>query len=295
MKRPTRKSGPPQGLVRLQRFLADAGASSRRGAEELITEGHVLVNDRVVDTLPVFVDPERDVIVVNGSRVRPQAPRHVLVNKPSGIWSERSAPPGKRTVYGLLPAEESHLHVTSPLDAESAGLLLMTSDGRLAQRLDHPSTTLSKTYEIEIEGLADDEFVRQLTRGVYLPDGRVRAESLEVVRRGRDRSLVRAVVSANPVRQLKRALGQLGRRARRVTRTQLGPFSCKGLANGAARRISVVEMQALERGMRARASVYRARRSLPRNRPRTQESRAARVSEASEAKRGPVRRRRLIT
>ncbi len=239
--------GAETGKVRLQKFLSDAGVASRRHAEELILEGHVLVNDRVVDALPAFVDPGRDRVVVDGTPVRPQRLEYFMVNKPKGVVCTNRDPGGRVRVADLLPDLKSRLFPVGRLDAESTGLVLMTNDGELAQRLTHPRYGVPKTYHAEVRGRVPDDLPARLRQGIYLAEGPARADRVEVVYAGNDRSSLLITLREGRNRQIRRMLARLGHPVKKLKRISIGPLSLRGLPLGAARRLTARELAELRR------------------------------------------------
>jgi 23S rRNA pseudouridine2605 synthase len=233
------------GRMRLQKFLSDAGVASRRHAEELILDGRVLVNDEIVDTLPAFVDPQRDRVIVNGALIRPQPLEYFLVHKPKGVVCTNRDPAGRVRASDLLPPLKQRLFPVGRLDEESSGLLLMTNDGELAERITHPRNGVPKVYHAEVRGRVPDDLPERLRRGVYLAEGLARASEVEIVRADRDRSVLLITLREGRNRQVRRMLARLGHAVRRLKRLQIGPLSLKGLPVGGARRLTPVELKTL--------------------------------------------------
>jgi len=194
--------------VRLQRFLSQAGVTSRRKAEALIVEGKVRVNGKVVTTLGTKVDPHKDRVEVNGKRVRTEDLSYLLLNKPKGVVTTLDDPEGRPTIVDLLPREGSRLFPVGRLDFYSEGALLCTNDGELAHALTHPSRHIPKRYLVRVRGTVSEEQLAAIGSGVELEDGRsgkatvlVRAETrghtwLDItVHEGRNR-LIRRICDA---------------------------------------------------------------------------------------------------
>lgn len=233
------------GRIRLQKFLSDAGIASRRRAEELVLEGRVLVNGGVVEALPAFVDPARDAVIVDGAPVHVQAPTYYLVHKPKGFVCTNRDPDGRPRAVDLLPPIRERLFPVGRLDADSSGLLLMSNDGELALRITHPRFGIPKRYRVEVRGQVGPEIVRRMRDGVYLAEGKASATEVEVIHRGRERSVLMVTLREGRNRQVRRMLARLGHPVRDLKRVQIGPLSLKGLPLGAARRLSPPEVSAL--------------------------------------------------
>ncbi|MFA5111222.1 MAG: pseudouridine synthase, partial [Desulfobaccales bacterium] len=158
---------------RLQKFLSQAGVASRRASEEIIRAGRVMVNGQVVTEMGVKVDPDRDVVMVDGHPVKvTAAPVILMLHKPSGYVCTTSDPQGRRVVTELLGRPSVRLYPVGRLDYDATGLLLFTNDGELAYRLTHPSYHVPRTYRVTVTGEMTREAVRRLADGVDL-DGRL--------------------------------------------------------------------------------------------------------------------------
>ncbi len=163
--------------MRLQKVLAAAGVASRRAAEQLITEGRVEVNGRLVVEQGRRIDPDSDVVRVDGSRI-PTARRHVylVLNKPRGVVSTLDDPEGRRDLTEFLTDRRERLFHVGRLDTETTGLLILTNDGEFAQRVAHPSYAVPKTYLAEVAGIVTPATLQRLRMGVRLEDGPVRPD-----------------------------------------------------------------------------------------------------------------------
>lgn len=255
------EGGRPEG-VRLQRYLADAGVASRRHSELLIEEGRVRVNGRVVRELPVFVRPGQDRVQVDGTVVE-GAERHVYVmlNKPSKTLSTVEDEPGaaRRTVLDLVDHPSgARLYPVGRLDYDTRGLVLLTNDGELANRLTHPRFGVEKTYHAVVKGYLDEEALAALERGIYLAErregrtvGAVRAShvNLRLVRRDRERTVLELALKEGRNRQVRRMLAAVGCPVKKLERVAIGPLKLKGLAMGEWRELSNVEVQMLRRAV----------------------------------------------
>lgn len=253
--------------VRLQSFLSDAGVASRRRSEEWIEEGRVLVNDEVVETLPVFIDPKKDRVIVDGTPVRLEPPVYYVLNKPKSVVCTNRDPAGRMRAIDLLPPQAPRLFVVGRLDVESTGLLLMTNDGELAQRITHPRHGVAKVYRVDVKGQLPGDITTQLKRGVYLAEGRARASEVEVVHRSRQSSVMLITLREGRNRQLRRMLASLGFPVKRLERVQIGPLAMKDLPVGACRKLRPEEVRRLkselEKPSDQQAAPIRKRRRTP--------------------------------
>jgi len=233
-------------MERLQKVMAEAGVASRRQCEQMIREGLVKVNGRVAAELPVLVDAGQDVITVGGKRLRLARKVYYLLYKPKGVITTNYDPQGRRKTADLLTGVRERVYAVGRLDAESKGLLILTNDGELANKLTHPRYGVERTYLAEISGELTGAEVETLRKGVYLAEGRARAERVRVLRRGRQESLVEITLRGEGRnRQVQRMLARLGHGVRQLTRVRMGPLTLRGLGAGKFRRLTAEEEAAL--------------------------------------------------
>lgn len=232
-------------LVRLQKVMAEAGLGSRRACEEMIQDGRARVNGQVRAELPVLVDPDQDEILIDGERIRRQPKVYYLVNKPAGVFCTSRDPRGRPRAIDLVPDCPQRLYPVGRLDADSTGLLILTNDGELAERLAHPRYGVEKTYVAEIHGRLSPEDVTRLKRGVWLAEGRTGPARIKILRKGHERSLLEIAIHEGKNRQVRRMLAQLGHPVRKLTRTGIGPLGIRGLKPGNYRPLSREEVRKL--------------------------------------------------
>lgn len=244
MKKPVVAS-PGERHVRIQKFLSDAGVASRRHAEELIEQGRVLVNDEVVERLPAFVDPESDVVIVDGARVRQRPLAYFIANKPRGVVCTNFDPDGRPRAIDLLPPDMRHLFAVGRLDEFSTGLLLLTNDGELATRVTHPRYGIVKLYRAEVAGEVPNDLPARLRKGVFLSDGKVQAGQVEVLKRSRQQSTIEMTMLEGRSSGVRRAMAKLGHKVLTLKRVKIGPVAIKDLPLGACREMSPHEVNAL--------------------------------------------------
>jgi 23S rRNA pseudouridine2605 synthase len=232
--------------VRLQKFLANAGVSSRRKAEELIEAGRVQVNGNVVTELGTKVDPETDRIVVDGKTIQSAAPVWIALHKPRGYVSTRDDPQGRPTIYDLLPDLLHGLFYVGRLDADSEGLMLLTNVGDAAHKLLHPSFQIARVYDVLVAGKVTEETGRKLMAGVQLDDGIARAESVRLLAsRTEGQSRLRLVLREGRKREVRRMMTAVGHSVRRLRRISYGPIKLGELAPGKWRRLTEEELRLL--------------------------------------------------
>jgi pseudouridine synthase len=216
----------------------------------LIREGRVSVNGRIVTELGVKVDPERDRVAVNGRMLARSGERvYVMLNKPAGVITTARDPQGRPTVLELVAGAGTRLFPVGRLDADTEGLLLLTDDGDLAQRLLHPRFHVPKTYLAEVRGPVPDTALARLAAGVELEDGLTAPAGVRLVRRGRARSVVELILREGRKRQVKRMLAAVGHPVLALRRTAFGPLSLGRLRVGSWRRLTGREVAALRRTM----------------------------------------------
>jgi pseudouridine synthase len=230
---------------RLQRALARAGHGSRRASEELIAAGRVTVNGRVA-TLGDKVDTVDDVVAVDGVTLNldPEV-RYYALHKPIGVVTTMSDPQGRPDLRGLLPAEGPRVFPVGRLDRDSEGLLLLTNDGELANRLLHPRFGVEKEYLAEVEGAPTDRQLNRIRRGVDLEDGPARAAAARSVGSSGNRGALRVVMTEGRKREVRRLLAAVGLPVVRLVRLRVGPVVLGGLPPGAMRELDPEEVRAL--------------------------------------------------
>ncbi len=230
----------------MQKVLAAAGVDSRRKCEELILEGAVRVNRKVVDTLPVFVDPEKDVITVDGRRIAAVRKVYFLLNKPKGVICTNSDPQGRKKAIDLIPAAE-RIFCIGRLDVDTSGLIVLTNDSELANRLTHPRYGLPKTYVVRVKGQIGGDTAEKLKAGVWLAEGRTGGASVKILERGHEESLIEITIRQRLNRQVRRMLAKVGLRVKSLKRTQIGKLTARGLGVGKFRKLSEAEVRYLQK------------------------------------------------
>src|ERR1035441_6389949 len=168
-------------MVRLQKFLADAGVASRRAGEQIILAGRVAVNGQAVAELGTRIDPVHDKVAVDGKPVRAKRKLYVAVNKPPGLVCSRQDEFERPTIYGLLPKEWGHLHSVGRLDYHSEGLIFLTNDGEFSLHLTHPRYGVRKKYIAIVEGRVTEQVLNQFTQGVWHLGENLKAEKVRLV------------------------------------------------------------------------------------------------------------------
>jgi pseudouridine synthase len=269
--------------------MADAGVAARRDCEQLILAGRVRVNGRAVTALPCFIDLGRDTVELDGVALTlPAAPHstraavakshvYLLVNKPKGVITTTRDPEGRRNVLDLLPHSlrtEERLFPVGRLDADSTGLLLITNDGDLAFQLTHPKFGIAKEYRVTCRGLATEEQLETLRRGLFLvtpaADGTktskhasmesVRILKRQVDRARGDRTLLSVTLREGQNREIRRLLARVGLKVKELERVAIGPLKLAGLKPGTTKLLGKRDVEKLRAAVLAPAP--RGRQSI---------------------------------
>ncbi len=231
--------------MRLQKVLAAAGVGSRRVCDELIAEGRVTV-DGIIAIPGTQVDPETAVIHVDGVRIPTRSEIVVLaLHKPRGVTSAMSDPGGKPCVGDFVADRPERVFHVGRLDVDTEGLLLLTNDGDLANRIAHPSHGVSKTYVATVRGDVGQGLKARLRKPVDLDDGPVQVDACRIIDTAEDRSVVEVSLHEGRNRIVRRLFDALGYPVTRLVRTQVGPIRLAGLKRGQVREITGKELQAL--------------------------------------------------
>jgi 23S rRNA pseudouridine2605 synthase len=234
-------------LQRLQKILAQAGVSSRRSAERLITEGRVRVNGRVISELGARANPIRDRVEVDGKRLVAERPVYYLMHKPRGVVTTLDDPEGRKNVKDLLRAIPERVFPVGRLDFQTSGALLLTNDGAMAQALLHPTRSVPKVYHAKIEGTLDGQRLDLLRAGVTLDDGEQTAPAqVDIVRKDDKHTFIEVTISEGKNRQIHRMLDAVGRVVLRLTRLAFADLGIEGLRPGQLRPLSQSELNDLK-------------------------------------------------
>jgi len=235
----------PEG-VRLQKVLAAAGMGSRRACEELIASGRVTVDGNPVLELGVRVDPISSVIHVDGMRVQLDSSLiTIALNKPKGVVSTMHDPEGRPSIGQFVANRDERLFHVGRLDADTEGLILLTNDGDLANRLSHPSHGVAKTYLAHLDGRVPQSLAGKLLRGVELEDGPVTLDRYQIIQLTPQASLVEVTLHEGRNRVVRRLFDEVGFPVSRLVRTAIGPIRLGDLKPGRTRVLSKTEVGSL--------------------------------------------------
>ncbi len=235
---------------RLQKVLAAAGVASRRQCETLILEGRVEVDRKTVTRLGVRVDPSCQEIRIDGTVLRRPRRRYYLVNKPVGVVSTNRDPEGRPRVVDLVPCDE-RLFTVGRLDRTSEGLILVTNDGELANRLTHPRYEIAKTYRARVAGHPTAQELQTLRAGIHLAEGVARVAALRVKGRQTRTTELEIILTEGRNREIRRVLARIGHKVLQLRRTAMGPLRLGSLASGECRELTANEVRKLRQSARS--------------------------------------------
>jgi pseudouridine synthase len=229
--------------VRLQKFLAETGAGSRRACEQLIVAGRVSVNGQVVIELGTKVDPAADRVAVDAKPVAAERKLYIALHKPRGVFCTSHDEQGRQRALDLLPAGLPRLYTVGRLDADSEGLLLLTNDGSFSLRLTHPRYKRPKKYRVTVAGAWRAETTARLLKGIVSEGERLRAESVRVVRANE----LELIIREGRKRQIRRMLAAVGHPVQRLVRVAIGELTLGNLKSGQWRYLTNEEVHHLLR------------------------------------------------
>lgn len=259
--------------MRLNRYLSQCGIASRRGAEQIITEGRVSINGHIITNLATQVEPD-DKVIVDGKPVQSELPVVLALNKPKGYLCSRGDTHDRMTIYDLLPERFQHLHHVGRLDKESEGLLLMTNRGDLSHRLIHPSMGAEKEYEVVVNKPMSQETMARLVKGMPTEEGHAKAERAWMETGYR----CHVVLKQGLKRQIRLMFYYLGFEVERLTRTRIGWLNLRHLQKGGWKELKPHEVQRFfdeqPQEKRERPRVRKPAAAAPEDRPRRREERS---------------------
>lgn len=234
-------------MVRLQKFLADAGVASRRASEQIILAGRVTVNGQPRRELGSKIDPTHDKILVDGTAIRARRKLYVAVHKPQGYVCTRSDPQQRRTVADLLPKEWGNLYPVGRLDFDSEGLLFVTNDGQFCLHLTHPRYGVSKRYRAIVEGRVEPGMLVLMEKGIWHEGQKLKAARARLLEANNSHSVVELELTEGKNREVRRLFESQGLVVSRLLRTQIGPIKLGELPAGKWRTLTEPEIKTLLR------------------------------------------------
>jgi 23S rRNA pseudouridine2605 synthase len=230
---------------RLQKVMAAAGVASRRECEKLIVEGRVEVDRHLVTELGTRVNVDDQEIRVDGELLRGVRRSFYMLHKPRGVIASNRDPSGRPRVIDLVPPEVGRVFTVGRLDMDSEGLILLTNDGELANRLAHPRYGVQKCYEVQVAGFPDLSVLANLRKGVRLAEGSVKAHAAHIKRRHKGSTILEIVLKEGKNREIRRMLAAEGHKVQRLRRVSLGPLRLGNLAAGQCRELTRIEINKL--------------------------------------------------
>jgi 23S rRNA pseudouridine2605 synthase len=264
---------------RLQKIISQAGITSRRKAEELILQGRVEVNGKVVRTLGAKANPEKDHVKLNGRLLQLKQPKiYLMLNKPKGYVTTLQDPEGRPTVIELLKGVHQRVYPIGRLDYDAEGLLLFTNDGETAEHLMHPRYEIPRTYLVKVKGVLEDPEIKQLEIGVPLEDGMTAPCRIEKIRKTQENSWIELTMREGRNRQIKRMMEHAGHPVLKLKRILFAGLELASLETGEYRYLTEKEIQKIKKGGRTTAVRNQSSsRRLPSNIVRTGVRQALRV------------------
>ncbi len=238
---------------RLHKLMASCGIGSRRACEELITQGRVQVDGRIVTELGTQVDDEINEVRCDSQLLHVAPQLHYLLHKPRGAICSTTSAPGKPRAVDYLPqrARDRRLFTIGRLDVDSEGAIILTNDGELCHLVSHPRFGVHKMYRVEVDGVPDDATIETMRKGVWLSEGRTGPVDIEVVHRFRERTVLAISLQEGRKREIRRLCARFGHEVRRLTRMSIGPIELGDLRPGEVRALQPAEVSALRQSAQA--------------------------------------------
>ena len=234
--------------MRLNKYLASCGAASRRGADELISSGRVRVNSIVVTELGKMVETDNDTVTLDGKKVEPVSKMtYIMLYKPKGCITSLRDEKGRKTVYDYLDVEVPHLVPVGRLDYDTEGLLLLTNDGELVNRLAHPSGEVPKSYLVRAEGEFPEHILAKLRKGVEIDGVKTKRSKVKLLEQGEKEAKLLVTITEGRNRQVRRMFEAVERNVVFLKRVAIGDLRLGGLARGAWRYLREEEVEYLKR------------------------------------------------
>lgn len=232
-------------MVRLQKYLADAGLASRRASERFVIEGRVSVNGVPVTELGVKVDPAKDRVSVDGAPVKVRRKIYVALNKPRGLVCSKKDEHGRPTIHELLPKEWSHLNSVGRLDYNTEGLIFLTNDGDFSLRLTHPRYGITKIYVVTTEGRVDESVPEKFVKGIWDSGEKLHAAKARIVSSSNAQSVLEVHLTEGKNREVRRLCESQRLTVKRLRRIQIGKIKLGELREGKWRTLTEPEIKSL--------------------------------------------------
>ena len=237
-------------MERLQKYMARTGIASRRGSEEIIAQGRVKVNGKLVTTPGFTIDPLKDRVEVDKLSLRgPEQKVYLLMNKPVGYVSTINDPQGRRKITDLIKGVQQRVYPVGRLDYDSEGLLLLTNDGELTFALTHPKHEVPRTYQLLVSGIPESSKLSQLAKGIPLKEGMTAPAKVKVLEKRSDSVVLQITIHEGRNRQVRRMCEYIGHPVLALRRISMGPLQLGDLKRGRFRYLSAREIKLLKQAV----------------------------------------------
>lgn len=231
--------------MRLAKYIADAGISSRRKAEQYISDGRVEVNNVIVTELAYKVNLKEDIVKLDGQEVIINNKIYILLNKPAGYISSVTDPQGRPTVTELVNNITTRVYPVGRLDFDTEGLIILTNDGEFTNLMTHPKYEIEKTYRAWVKGLVQESDINKLAKGILLEDGFTAPAVVDIIKQEGDKTLLSIKIHEGRKRQVKRMCAAINHPVINLKRVQFGFLELRGLRVGKYRFLTPQEVKAL--------------------------------------------------
>ena len=233
-------------MIRISKFIALCGVSSRRGAETLIKNDSVTVNDKVPEKIGMIIDPEVDIVKVDGSVIKPvETKLYIVLNKPKKVMTTLHDPFKRKTIADYVKSIKHRVYPIGRLDYDTEGVLFLTNDGELAYRLAHPSYGVKKIYEAVVKGEFRREQSMQISRGVKLEDGKIGRAKVDILNFRKTTTYIRMTLTEGRKREVKQLCAGVGHPVKSLKRVEFAGITAKGLNAGTWRKLTAGELNHL--------------------------------------------------
>ncbi|MCT4594697.1 MAG: rRNA pseudouridine synthase [Anaeromicrobium sp.] len=235
--------------MKLQKYMAHCGVASRRKSEEMIKEGKVVVNGEVIDFMGKVIDPDRDVVKVNGRRIKPESiKKYILLYKPEGYVCTLSDEKDRKTVIDLVKDVKERVYPVGRLDYNTSGLLIMTNDGDLAYKLTHPKHEIKKTYMAKVRGHVGEDKLEKLRNGVQIEGYKTSPAIVRRVKENQGTSVIEISIHEGKNRQVRKMFDNIGHSVVKLQRVSIGRINLENLEKGKWRLLTNKEVNYLREG-----------------------------------------------